>query len=157
MLLHMAKPFLPPVLQEYICLTQHPVHSTSINVLSQFPLQSTNFTREVTFMNKLIACSKLGAKWDNRITLHLHGMDGRVEADSEENHQISVFKPPHIQCKPVSGPQEYQKPPQTIIHGVDEGDQRSSADAAEAAEPSLHEEWDRLPEMKSETRITTKQ
>lgn len=26
---------------------------------------------------------------------------------------------------------------------------RSSADAAEAAEPSLHEEWDRLPEMKS--------
>lgn len=35
-------------------------------------------------MNKLIACSKLGAKWDNRITLHLHGMDGRGEADSEE-------------------------------------------------------------------------
>lgn len=41
-----------------------------------------------------------------------------------QNHQISVFKPPHIQCKPVSGPQAYQKPPQTIIHGVDEGDQR---------------------------------
>lgn len=35
-------------------------------------------------MNKLIACSKLGAKWDNRITLYLDGMDGRREADCEE-------------------------------------------------------------------------
>lgn len=71
------------------------------------------------------------------LILYHKGRNNFSSADEEEKLFIEMLSPgssdqcvqtPHIQHKQVSGPQESQKPPQTIFRGkgkgTDEGDQR---------------------------------